>query len=60
VTPLDNVCAEKADAVVVSDAVGLDGPVEDEPLQAAVARSAAEIAGPITILVIAKKLRGAM
>jgi hypothetical protein len=34
--------------------------VDDVPLHAVVATSASEIADPITILVIAKKLRGAV
>jgi hypothetical protein len=60
VTPVENVCAENA--AVVGDAVVSDaeGPVRDVPPHAQVASSAAEIAGPITNLVIAKKLRGAM
>jgi hypothetical protein len=63
VTPLENVCAENAAVAgdaVDSDAEGLAGPVGDVPLHAVIASSAAEIAGPITNLVIAKKLRGGM
>ncbi len=59
VVPAENVCAENAvaDGDAEGEAEGLDG---EDPPQAIVAASAIESAEPITILVIAKKLRGAM